>query len=158
MLSTARSNIDRLARIIDNLLDISKIEAGKIDLRRELVDIASLIRQVVSSFALNLKEKNLELKVNIPEKQIDAFVDPDKLTQVFTNLMGNALKFTDRGYIEISLQEKKKQIECFVADTGLGIAEEDLPKAFNRFQQFGRLPGPGEKGTGLGLSITKGII
>ena len=158
ILSTARSNIDRLARIIDELLDVSKIEAGKVELKRGLVDIAGLIRQVASSFELNLKEKNLELKINVPEKQIDAFVDPDKLIQVFTNLIGNALKFTDRGYIEISLQEKEKEIECVVADTGLGISEEDLPKVFSKFEQFGRLPGPGEKGTGLGLAITKGII
>lgn len=158
VLSTARSNIDRLARIIDSLLDISKIEAGKVELKRGLVDIAELIRQAASSFELSLKGKNLELKMNVPEKQIDAFVDPDKLTQVLTNLIGNALKFTDRGYIEISLQEKEKEIECIVADTGLGIGEEDLPKVFSKFEQFGRLPGPGEKGTGLGLAITKGII
>ena len=158
ILSTARSNIDRLARIIDELLDVSKIEAGKVELKRGLVDIAGLIRKTASSFELNLKEKNLELKINVPEKQIDAFVDPDKLIQVFTNLIGNALKFTDRGYIEISLQEKEKEIECVVADTGLGISEEDLPKVFGKFEQFGRLPGPGEKGTGLGLAITKGII
>jgi len=158
ILSTARSNIDRLARIIDELLDVSKIEAGKVELKRRLVDIAGLIRQLTFSFEPSLKEKNLELKVNIPEKQIDAFVDPDKLTQVFTNLIGNALKFTDKGYIEISLQEKEKEIACIVADTGLGIAKEDLPKVFNKFEQFGRLPGGGEKGTGLGLAITKGII
>ena len=158
VLSTARSNIDRLARIIDDLLDVSKIEAGKVELKRELVDMAGLIRQITSSFELKLKEKNLELKVNIPEKQIDAYVDPDKIAQVFTNLMGNTLKFTDKGYIEISLQEKEKEIACIVADTGSGIAEEDLPKVFSKFEQFGRLPGSGAKGTGLGLAITKGII
>jgi signal transduction histidine kinase/GGDEF domain-containing protein len=158
VLSDAKSNIDRLARIIDSLLDVSKIEAGKVELKRELVDLAGLIRRTASSFELSLKEKNLELKINVPEKQIDVFVDPDKLTQVFTNLIGNALKFTDKGYIEISLQEKEKEIECVVVDTGLGIAEEDLHKVFSKFEQFGRLPGPGEKGTGLGLTIAKGII
>ncbi len=158
ILSTARSNIDRLARIIDELLDVSKIEAGKVELKRGLVDLCGLIRKTASSFELNLKEKNLDLKINVPEKQIKAFVDPDKLIQVFINLIGNALKFTDRGSIEISLQEKEKEIECVVADTGLGISEEDLPKVFGRFEQFGRLPGPGEKGTGLGLAINKGII
>ncbi len=158
ILNTAGNNIDRLARIIDGLLDVSKIEAGKVELKRGWVDIAGLIRQVASNFELNLKEKNLGLKINVPEKRIDAFVDPDKLIQVFTNLIGNALKFTDKGYIEISLQEKEKEIECFVADTGVGIGEGDLPKVFSKFEQFGRLPGPGAKGTGLGLAITKGII
>ncbi|MCX5698448.1 MAG: ATP-binding protein [Candidatus Omnitrophica bacterium] len=158
ILSTARSNIDRLARIINELLDVSKIEAGKVELKRELVDIAGLVRQLTFSFGLSLKEKGLELKVNLPEKQIEAFVDSDKIIQVFTNLVGNALKFTAQGYIEISLRETEKEIECFVADTGLGVTEEELPKVFDKFQQFGRLPGPGAKGTGLGLSITKGII
>ncbi len=159
VLATAKNNIDRLARIINNLLDISKIEAGKVELQMESLDIVRLARQIISSFEPGLKEKNLELRVNIPEKQIDAIVDPDKITQVFTNLIGNALKFTDRGYIEISLQEKEKEIVCIVADTGLGINKEDLPKVFSKFQQlFNRLPGPGEKGTGLGLAISKGII
>ena len=159
VLATAKNNIDRLARIINNLLDISKIEAGKVELKRESLDMVGLARQIISSFEPGLKEKNLELRVNIPERQIDVFVDPDKITQVFTNLIGNALKFTERGYIEISLQEKEKEIECIVADTGFGISKEDLPKVFSKFQQlFGRLPGPGEKGTGLGLSISKGII
>ncbi|MCX5800132.1 MAG: ATP-binding protein [Candidatus Eisenbacteria bacterium] len=158
ILSIAGSNIDRLARIIDGLLDLSKIESGKVELKRGLVDIAGMIRQVASSFELNLKGKPLELRINVPKKQIDAFVDPDKLIQVFTNLIGNAFKFTDSGYIEVSLQEREKEIECVVVDTGLGITEEDMPKVFSKFEQFGRLPGPGEKGTGLGLAITKGII
>ena len=159
MLITARNNIDRLARIINDLLDVSKIEAGKIELKRELLNIVALIKHIAASFELKFKEKNLELRVNVPEKEIEAFVDSDKITQVFTNLIGNALKFTDSGYIEISLQEKKEnKIEFIVADTGLGISEEDLPKVFSKFEQFGRVPGPGEKGTGLGLSITKGII
>jgi signal transduction histidine kinase/GGDEF domain-containing protein len=158
VLSDAKSNIDRLARIIDELLDISKIEAGKVELKRELVDLSGLIRRVASSFEVNIKEKSLGLKIHIPEKQIDAYVEPDKIIQVFNNLIGNALKFTDRGYIEVSLQEKEKEIACIVADTGVGIGEEDLPKLFSKFEQFGRRPGPGERGTGLGLSIAKGII
>jgi diguanylate cyclase (GGDEF)-like protein len=158
ILGTAKNNIDRLAGIIDELLDTSKIEAGRVELKRGSVDMAGLIRQAVSSFELSLKKKGLELRVNIPEKQVDAYVDPDKISQCFTNLIGNALKFTDKGHIDISLEEKEKEIECFVADTGIGIAKEDLPRVFNKFEQFGRLSGAGEKGTGLGLSITKGII
>ncbi len=158
ILGTAGSNIDRLARIIDGLLNVSKIEAGKVSLRRRSVEITGLIRQVAADFELHLKAKNLELRINVPKNRLDVFVDPDKLVQVFINLLGNALKFTRRGHIEISLQEKESEIECVVADTGVGISEEDLPKVFSKFEQFGRLPGPGEKGTGLGLAITKGII
>ena len=158
VLQVANNNIDRLSRIINDLLDISKLEAGKVKLKKELVDMAVLIRGAASLFELSIKKKGLELKVDIPEKQIDAYIDLDKIYQCFTNLIENAIKFTDKGHIEVSLREKGNEVECVVADTGIGIAEENLPKIFGRFEQFGRVSGPGEKGTGLGLSITKGII
>jgi len=158
ILTTAKSNIDRLARIINSLLDISKIEAGKMELKRGQVDIIGLIRRVVSSFESKAKEKGLQLRTSFPKKRIDAYVDADRITQVFTNLVGNALKFTEKGYIEISAQEKENEVECAVADTGIGISKEDLPRVFSKFQQFGRSAGAGEKGTGLGLSIGKEIV
>lgn len=149
---------DRLKRIIDNLLDISKIEAGKVELRKELVDMVGLINGVVSAFSLAAKEKNLQLSARFSKEKIMAYIDKDRIIQVFTNVVGNALKFTGAGYIIVSAQENSEVIECRVADTGKGIAQEDLPRLFSKFQQFGRQHGPGEKGTGLGLSISKGII
>jgi len=74
------------------------------------------------------------------------------------NLIGNAVKFTSAGSITISVTQKNDIIECSVADTGVGIGKDDLPKVFTKFQQFGRIAGPGEKGTGLGLSIAKGLV
>lgn len=158
VLTTARDSIDRLARIINNLLDISKIEFGRTELRKELVDITSLIGQIVSSFEIKAQKKGLELKVAFKEERIDVYVDVDRIIQVFTNLIGNAIKFTKRGYIEVSAQEKEQEVECYVADTGIGISKEDMSDVFNKFQQFGRISGPGEKGTGLGLAISKEII
>ncbi len=153
-----KGNIDRLARLINNLLDISKIEAGKVELKRDSVDLASLIQGLISSFSKRARDKGLELKVSLSEKQIDTYVDAEKITQVFTNLMANALKFTKEGYIEISAREKENEVECSVADTGMGISGDDLPKVFGKFQQFDRVPGAGEKGTGLGLSIAKALV
>lgn len=158
ILGMAKDNIDRLARIIDDMLDISKIEEGGVELRKELIDITSVIKQVVSSFEPVVKKKGLELKVNLPKEGIDIYADADRITQVFTNLMGNAIKFTEEGYIEISAAEKEDEVECFVADTGMGIARYDLPEVFTKFRQFRRVVGPGERGTGLGLSIAKGIV
>ena len=158
VLATAKDNIDRLTRIINELLDISKIEAGKLQLKKDNVDIASLIKKVVLSFEAKAKEKGLELKQNFSPAKIQLFIDADKITEVFINLLGNAVKFTDKGCIEISAEDKGNEVECFVKDTGIGIAEENLPKVFDKFQQFGRISGPGERGTGLGLSIVKGII
>ncbi len=158
VLVTAKDNIDRLTRIINELLDISKLEAGKLQLKKDNVDIVALIKKTVSSFKGKAGEKGLELKQNFSPAKILLFIDADKITEVFINLLGNAVKFTDKGCIEISAEDKGSEVECFVRDTGIGIAEENLPKVFDKFQQFDRVSGPGERGTGLGLSIVKGII
>lgn len=158
ILDISKFNIDRLARIIDSLLDISKIEAGKVELKRSLTNISDIVRQVATSFETKVKEKGLELRLNIDDGAGKAYVDPDRIAQVLTNLIGNAIKFTLAGHIEVSCKEKDDTVVCSVADTGVGIARTDIPKLFDKFQQFGRLAGAGEKGTGLGLSIAKGII
>ena len=158
ILTIAKNNIDRLARIINDLLDISKIEAGRVEIKKGQVNMSNLIEQVASSFENKIKKKGLELKVNFPKKGVYVYVESDKIVQVFTNLLGNALKFTEKGCIEISAKELEDEIEFVVSDTGIGISKDDLPKAFSKFQQFGRIDSAGEKGTGLGLSIVKGIV
>jgi len=158
ILSIAKGNIDRLARIINSLLDISRIEAGKLELKRDLVNVKRLIEQVASSFKPKIKEKGLELKINLPQEEIEAYAEGDKIIEVLTNLLGNSLKFTEKGYLEISAKKTGKEIECTVKDTGIGLAKDDLSKVFGKFQQFGRVDSAGEKGTGLGLSISKGIV
>jgi signal transduction histidine kinase len=158
ILDISKVSIDRLARIIDSLLDISKIEAGKIELKRSLIDIAEIVKHVTDSFEIKVKEKGLALKLDIDKTIGKVYADPDRITQVLINLMGNAIKFTSSGYIEVSCKDAKDTVMCSVKDTGVGISKDDLPNLFNKFQQFGRLAGAGEKGAGLGLSIAKGII
>ena len=158
ILVTAKTNIDRLARIINELLDISKIEAGKIELRRKLVDIVAIVKQVVLEFEPQAQEKNIELRTHYSAENIELYADSDKVVEIFTNLINNAIKFTENGYIEIQVKELDDVVGCLVADSGIGILEKDLPNVFGKFQQFGRVPGPGDKGTGLGLSIVKGLV
>jgi len=98
------------------------------------------------------------LILNTSKENITVVADRDRIIQVVTNLVGNAMKFTEHGEIEIIIGEKGNHGVCKVRDTGIGIAEEDLPKVFERFQQFGKKYGPGQEGTGLGLSISKSII
>jgi len=157
-LTTARRNIERLTRLIDGLLDISKIEAGKFALTRRVVDIAALLREVATSFALLLSDRHLDLRLRLPDTPLDAFVDPDRILDVFTNLLSNAVKFTETGHIELSLQGDETTVACAVTDTGIGIGEADLPRVFGKFQQFDHPAGMREKGTGLGLAITQAII
>ncbi len=159
VLATSRNNIDRLSRIINSLLDISKIESGKVELKKKAVDLKVLIKNVVALFETKARERGLEIKVSLPpEEKLNLCLDEDRIIQVFTNLIGNSLKFTERGYIGISLVDKGSEFEFTVSDTGIGISAEDLPKVFRKFMQFGRVAGNGEKGTGLGLSIVKGLI
>ncbi len=158
VLVIAGDNIDRLVRIVNDLLDVSKIEAGKVELRKELINIKNVIDRAISSFETKLKDKGLELRMSLPEKGFDVYADSDKVTQVITNLVSNAIKHTKKGYIEILVEEKADEITCSVFDTGIGIAKEDLGRVFNKFEQFGRRDEPDERGAGLGLSIAKGLV
>lgn len=158
VLGTARDSIDRLSRLIASLLDISKIEAGRGEIKKSMINVTKLVQQVVSFFEAKAADKGLALKINMPKTGVEAYADNDKIIQVFTNLIGNALKFTERGHIEVSVNENEDEIECCVADTGVGVAKKDMPKMFVKFQQINRVHGDGEKGTGLGLSIAKSIV
>jgi len=158
ILNISKYNTDRLARIIDDLLDISKIEAGKVRLKRSLINVSDVVRQAAGSFEFKIKEKGLEMRLDIDETIGTVWADTDRITQVLTNLIGNAVKFTNSGHIDISCKDEGDGVVCLVSDTGVGISKDDLPKVFNKFQQFGRTAGAGDKGTGLGLSIAKNII
>ena len=157
-LTITLNGIDRLSRIINDLLDISKLEAGKIELERQPVNLVALAQEAMQIFNSKVKEKGLELQLANQSQEIEAHVDHDKLIQVLTNLIDNAIKFTEQGHIEIGVTEQNGTIVCNVSDTGQGIPEQDLGRVFGKFQQFGRTAGPGEKGTGLGLAIVKHIM
>ncbi|RKY32116.1 MAG: hypothetical protein DRP74_03285 [Candidatus Omnitrophota bacterium] len=157
-LNICLADVDRLRRIIDDLLDISKLEAGKLKLSRADADIVGLAKRVISTFQAEFKSAGLEIKENFPQEKAVAYVDQDRIIQVFINLIGNAFKFTEKGYVDVSVIDWPGFVECSVADTGIGIGEEDLPKLFGKFQQFNRKDPGRIKGTGLGLSISKNII
>jgi PAS domain S-box-containing protein len=157
-LNISLSGIDRLTRIINELLDFSKIESGKVELRKERTDLVKLARDVSAHFKSNAKEKGLELNLKLSHSNVELYLDKDKTVQILTNLIANAIKFTEKGHIDITITEKEKMVECVVSDTGRGITARDLPNVFGKFQQFGRQFGPGEKGTGLGLAICRGLV
>lgn len=158
ILTLVNNTIDRLVRVTNDLLDISKLETGKIELKKESFDIADLINEAIFLFKLKAGKKGLEVGVKLPEKEVKIYADRDKLSQVLTNLIGNAIKFTEKGAIEISVVEKEKGIEVSVMDTGRGINKEDLKNLFTTFGQFGVVLKGLEKGSGLGLCISKDII
>jgi len=158
MLDMVLQNSDRLGRIIEELLDVSRLEAGKVRLSRKLCDIAEVAAEVASNFKVILEKKGLEIQTDFVPLKIPIYIDREKIVQVLTNLIANALKFTAKGQIKIRLRERDGFVECKVSDTGKGISKADLPKAFLKFSQFGREVGPGDRGTGLGLPICKKLI
>lgn len=154
-----KENIDRLKRLIANLLDISNLEAGKIELEKKLIDLRDLAAGILSRLKPQADEKHILLALQAPETAVNVCADSDRITQLFNHVVGNALRFTqESGQITVEIKETETDIACSVSDTGIGISEKDLPQVFGKFQQFGRVPGSGEKGTGLGLSIAKNIV
>ena len=157
-LAIALNGIDRLARIINDLLDVAKIDAGRLELVREPVDLVGIARQEARLSEPRARAKGLRLRTDVSTPELVISADPDKLAQVFANLLANALKFTEAGEVVLTVEDRGDQVACAVRDTGRGIAPDDLHKVFQKFYQGGRkLPG-GAKGTGLGLSIAKSIV
>jgi len=158
LLDMVLQNSDRLGRIIEELLDVSKLEAGTIRLHRKLYDIAEVAREVIANFRVTANQKNLEILHDFVPEKIEIYIDKDKIVQVLNHLINNALKFTATGHIKVHLRVRDGFVEGKISDTGKGISREDLSKAFHKFSQFAREVGPGDRGTGLGLSICKKLI
>ncbi len=159
VLATAMKNVQGLSKIVDSLLSIAKIESGKLDLQKTVVNICELIKDTVSNCKALAQEKSLSLDCEVPEQSVDICLDPDGIKEVLMNLISNSIKFTSEGgWIKVTCTERDGEVLVSVRDSGVGIAEEDIPKLFDKFTQFGRKAGPGEKGTGLGLAIVKKLI
>lgn len=159
ILDMVSSGINRLARLINDLLDLSKIEAGNVELKKNLADITAIVRDCEIRWRPEAGNKHQELTVVLPESSVNLYISPDRILQVIDNLISNAVKFTpENGKIKLELADKKDRVEITVSDNGPGIAKENFPKVFERFQQFSRTVGPGAKGTGLGLAISKQLV
>ncbi len=164
-LDIAHRNIDRLSRLINDLLDISKIEAGGMNLNPKRGRLQDIVTPVLTTLETWSKDKGITLKTEYSQSDIGLEADPDRLTQVLTNLMGNAIKFTpDKGTITVDgklfkhPQTGEDWVEVGIRDTGIGIAPEDQAKIFNKFVQVSLTQPQGISSTGLGLTIAKEII
>lgn len=156
MLVNIIRNIDRQTRMINDILDLSKIEAGKMEFRFEEVDFHEIAGIALENIAL---KKNSTISLDIPDMLPSVFADREKLVIVVNNLLGNALKFTpDGGKILLSAKEKDDGIEVRVEDTGIGIETDKLVRIFDKFYQVDGTSRRKTGGTGLGLSIAYGIV
>jgi len=149
----------RLSKLIQEMLDLSRVESGVFPLNKTAFDINELIRRVVLKFSQKLDEKHLDLDIVLPEEKTLVFADPDRIEQVVQNLFDNALKFTPDGkLIRIYTEVSADTVSVFVADEGQGIDETDLPYIWDRFYTVDKARTSSKNGTGLGLPIVKKIL
>lgn len=148
----------RLNRLIYDLFELSKMEEGKVELNREWVDVRELVDQCVSKAQLKIKEKGLAVEVRLPEAVPPLYMDGLRLEQVIQNLLDNAVRYTEQGSIGVSLTEEAQHLRIVVADTGIGIPQEELPFIFDRFYRVEKSRSREFGGTGLGLAIARKLV
>lgn len=149
---------ERLTNLINDVLDLAKIESGRTEWHLEPIDLNVLVHQAYRSTSALFEGKNLVYEENLAPSLPTVTGDHDKLVQVMINLLSNAVKFTDEGTISVSTRLEQDQVIIAVKDTGIGIAREDMPKVFEKFRQVGDTLTDKPKGTGLGLPICQEII
>src|SRR6266487_2339815 len=156
-LQMIRRNVELEARLIDDLLDLTRIDRGKVQLNFEVVDAHTLLQSALEICQAEIDRKHLTRSLNLGANKVHMRADPARLQQIFWNLINNAVKFTPRnGQIIITTSnDSKGQLHVEIADTGLGIESEALPKIFDAFEQGGRTQ---LGGLGLGLAISKTLV
>lgn len=157
-LTAAYSENDRLIRLVNNLLNISRIESGRFTFTITQFDVGNLIKEVVSNLEMSATEKKIYLKHEEAEHLPKVSADEDKVREVLINLIGNAVKFTHQGGITVKAAQKDASILVSVSDTGSGIAKEDQDLLFKKFSQVQGSYAKQTGGTGLGLYISKQIV
>jgi signal transduction histidine kinase len=158
-LYTMQGDCQRLARLINDMLDMAKLEAGRMSINRSVTNLTEIAKKTVVDFSVIAAEKGLSIELKAGEGVSRVYVDPQRIYQVFSNLITNAIRYTDKGgSISLSLLEQKDDVAVVVEDTGIGIAAEHHRHIFNKFYQISRHTGPGYNGSGLGLALSSEIV
>src|SRR6266581_5619221 len=153
------NNAHRLMSLVNDLLDLSRMESGKIELHRKPLDITLLIRELVPSFQPGWDEKRQTFTLHLPEKAPKVLADADRLMQILSNLLSNAHKYTpDEGHIDLSVEIAEPVARVEVTDSGIGLSTEEQAKLFTRFYRAHNPAAEAVGGTGLGLVITRSLV
>jgi signal transduction histidine kinase len=154
-LGMAKSSAQHLLELINDVLDISKIEAGELVVSLRKFEFNNMLNNIISIIQPTVEKKNLKLQLIIPENGAEIISDERRVGQIFLNLLNNAVKFSDKGIIKIKCETIDKSIITKIIDTGIGIKIEDINKLFKPFSQIDTGLTRNHEGTGLGLSICK---
>lgn len=151
--------VQHLSRLVDDLLDVSRITRGKIDLRKEVVNLATLVHRTLEAIRPLLDERQHTLTVSLPPEPIRLEADPTRLEQVLANLLHNAAKYTERGgRIEVQAQHQGNEVLLRVRDTGIGIPTDMLGRIFEPFVQSDRRLEQSQGGLGIGLTLVRSLV
>jgi PAS domain S-box-containing protein len=156
-LNIAQRNVNRLALLINDVLDVQKLEAGKMTTNIQENNINEVVEEVQKTMLPSAKKKGIDIFLELDNNLPKARFDRDKIVQVLTNLVSNAIKFTEQGRVTVGVQQRDEELVIRVSDTGMGMPKDELPKIFERFYRVQR-PGTQIQGTGLGLAIVKKIV
>jgi two-component system phosphate regulon sensor histidine kinase PhoR len=157
-LSKANHHTNNLNNLLNDLINISMIESGEMQMSFRYFELKPYLTTIIEELKHLAEEKNIELILNIVSNNLFIFGDKERLKQVFTNLIHNAIKYTEHGKVELIVEEHKKFVNIIISDTGIGIPEADLDRVFERFYRVDKARSRSVGGTGLGLSIVKHIL
>ncbi len=157
-IETTHRNAMRLLRLVNNLLDFSRIEAGRIKAQFQLTDICRFTTDLASNFRAVAEAAGLEFQIRTDAIIQPVYIDKEMWEKIVLNLLSNAFKYTLKGSIMLSLQVENKQVVLRIRDTGVGIPEKELPKMFERFHRVENITGRSFEGTGIGLSLVKELV
>ena len=157
-LAQIRRNAGYLSELVDDIVDLARMDALSMPMRREQSDMSQLVWETVDTVASLAKAKGLAINVNCPASLPRPFVDPVRIRQVLSNLIANAVRYTDRGSITVTVEADEDQLTVHVTDTGCGIPAEETATIFNEFYQVGRPKTGANSGKGLGLAIAKRLV
>jgi signal transduction histidine kinase/DNA-binding LacI/PurR family transcriptional regulator/AraC-like DNA-binding protein len=152
------ANARHLSDLIEDVLDLAKDEKRQLQLSQQVLDFKSVLQPILEVAERMAKNKGLEWKVEFPEEPLPVFGDSVRLRQITLNLLNNAVKFTEQGYVSLNVKLNKDHITVIVSDSGIGIPEDEQFNIFNEFQQSQRSSSRGYGGAGLGLAITKRLV
>ncbi len=157
-LSQMQRNARYLSQLVDDVVDLARIDALAMPMQREMTDISFIVRDTVEAISSMARSKGLEVIVSCPDRLPQVFIDPTRIRQVLFNLLSNAVRFTDYGQISVEVREGEEALEITVSDTGRGIPEPELATIFDEFYQVGRPKLDPDSGKGLGLAIAKRFV
>ena len=157
-LNMIQTTSENMLEIVNDLLDVAKIEAEKMAINPQIANLVKLVQVKVEEFKPLAQEKGLAIQSQLPEEAVEVEIDTNRIGQVLTNLLSNAIKFTEQGEITVKLEPKETEVTISIQDTGIGIKPIDQSRLFSKFAQLETKKPRTAEGTGLGLVVAKGIV